>query len=293
MPTTPIPSPSPTESMLSETLNEVAQSTGLSGILKNFTGLTVQRLVFVAILIVSCLFIIKIIQHILNRILSRGKIEKSLHSYIRNSVNILLWFVFILITASSLGIDVTSLVAILSVVGLAVSLAIQGTLSNLAGGIQVLTAKPFKVGDYIETNSIGGTVREIGMAHTKLTTVDNKIIYVPNSEIAAAKIVNYSTEEQRRVDMVLSASYTDGTHTVIDAIQSVISAHPKALQDPPPFVRLSAYKDSYIEYSVRVWCETPDYWDLYFDLLEQTRDVFEQRGITMTYPHLNVHMLEK
>lgn len=279
-----------TSDSVADVLNEVANSTGLSALFKNFTGLSLSKLISVAILAVCCVLIIKLVQHFLNRILAQGKIEKSLHSFLRNSVNILLWFLFALILASAVGIDVTSLVAVLSVAGLAVSLAVQGSLSNLAGGIQVLTAKPFKVGDYIETNSVSGTVKEIGMAHTKLVTVDNKLIYIPNSEIAGAKIINYNPEERRRVDLVFSASYDDPTERVIAAIRSVIAAHPKALQDPVPFVRLSAYKDSCIDYTVRVWCETVDYWDLYFDLLEQVRTAFEQQGITMTYPHVNIHI---
>ena len=287
------PIPSPTTNMLSETFHEVAQSTGLNKFLSNFTGFTWERLIFVAILIGCGLIFIKIIQRLINRVLSRGRIEPSLHSFIRTTANVLLYFLFVLIVASSPNIDVTSLVAVLSVAGLAVSLAVQGSLSNLAGGIQVLAAKPFKVGDFIETNSVSGTVREIGMSHTKLQTVDNKVIYVPNSEIAAAKIINYSAEARRRVDLTVSASYDDKTEDVIRAIRGVIDAHPKALREPEPFVRLSAYGDSCIEYTVRVWCETADYWDLYFDLLEQLRGAFDRSGITMTYPHLNVHMVEK
>ena len=275
-----------TGSSVNDVLNEVAESTGLSQLFQNFTGLSLSKIISIAILAVCCILIIKVVQHCLNRILSRGRVEKSLHSFLRNSVNILLWFLFVLIMASAIGIDVTSLVAVLSVA----SLAVQGSLSNLAGGIQVLTAKPFKVGDYIETNSVSGTVREIGMAHTKLVTVDNKLIYIPNSEIAGAKIINYNPEERRRVDLVFSASYDDPTDRVISAIRGVILAHPKALQDPEPFVRLSAFKDSCIDYTVRVWCATGDYWDLYYDLLEQVRDAFERQGVTMTYPHMNVHI---
>ena len=281
-----------TTGSVSDVLNEVAESTGLSELFRNFTGLSLSKVISIVILAVCCLLIIKVIQRCLNRILAKDKIEKSLHSFLRNSVNILLWFLFVLIMASAVGIDVTSLVAVLSVAGLAVSLAVQGSLSNLAGGIQVLTAKPFKVGDYIETNSVSGTVKEIGMAHTKLVTVDNKLIYIPNSEIAGAKIINYNPEELRRVDLVFSASYDDPTERVIDSIRSVIEAHPKALRDPEPFVRLSAFKDSCIDYTVRVWCETGDYWNLYYDLLEQVRTAFDRDGITMTYPHMNVHLLK-
>lgn len=303
MSVTPIPSPSATAgpvdeildtagSSVTDVINEVVDSTGLAPILKDFTGLTPARLISLALLIVCCLAVIKVIQHFLNRILERGKIEKSLHTFLRTSVNILLWFLFALIVASALNIDVTSLVAVLSVVGLAISLAVQGSLSNLAGGIQVLLSKPFKVGDYIETNSVSGTVAEISMSHTKLVTVDNKIIFVPNSEISAAKIVNYNAQENRRVDLTFNTSYDDTTEAVIGAIRGVIDAHPMALSDPEPFVRLSAFRDSSVEYTVRVWCRTEDYWSLYFDLLEQVRAAFDRAGIDLTYPHFNLHVLE-
>lgn len=308
MPATPIPSPSPTAGMVDEILSdvagsagssitdafqEVADSTGLSALLKDMTGLTLPRLISIVVLVVCCVLIIKMIQHGVERILQRGKIEKSLHTFVRTSVNILLWFLFALIVASSLNIDVTSLVAVLSVAGLAVSLAIQGTLSNLAGGIQVLLSKPFKVGDYIETDSVSGTVQEISMSHTKLLTLDNKVIFVPNSEIAAAKITNYNAEERRRVDLTFSTSYDDPTERVVNAIRSVVDVHPLVLRDPEPFVRLSAFGDSAVEYTVRVWCRTEDYWTLHFDLLEQVRAAFDRAGVELTYPHLNVHMVEQ
>ncbi len=275
---------------VSDVFTEVAESTGLTGLLHNLTGMTLSRFLSLVALAAVCLVVMKLVQRFVRNLLKRGTIEKSLHAFIRATVKILLWFLFFLIMASALGIDVTSLVAVLSVAGLAVSLAVQGILSNLAGGLQVLTSKAFKVGDYIETNSVSGTVAEIGMAHTKLTTIDNKVIYIPNSEIASAKILNYNPQERRRVDLVFSASYDDPTARVVGAIRGVVDAHPKALQDPEPFVRLSAFKDSCVEYTVRVWCETEDYWDLYYDLLEQVRDAFDQQGITMTYPHMNVHI---
>ncbi len=278
------------ENPVSDVLNEVAESTGLGGILHHLTGMTLSHFLFLVVLAAVCLLVIQLVQRFVKRVLERGTVEKSLHAFIRATVKILLWFLFILIMASALGIDVTSLVAVLSVAGLAVSLAVQGILSNLAGGLQVLTSKAFKVGDYIETNSVSGTVAEIGMAHTKLTTIDNKVIYIPNSEIASAKILNYNPQARRRVDLVFSASYDDPTAKVVGAIRGVVEAHPKALQDPVPFVRLSAFQDSCVQYTVRVWCETEDYWDLYYDLLEQVRDAFDAQGITMTYPHMNIHI---
>ena len=251
------------------------------------------RVLYVVLLLAVCLIVMKLLMSVLNRALDRLNIEKGLHTFIKSVVKILLWFVTIIIVLGYVGIEVTSLIALLSVIGLAISLAIQGTLSNLAGGIQVLVSKPFKAGDYIETDSVSGTVSEIGLVYTKIKTYDNKMIMIPNGQISSAKITNYTAEERRRVDLKFNTSYDAPVELVKDTIQSVIRSHPKALRDPAPFARVSAYQDSSIEYAVRVWCATEDYWTLYSDLLEQVKAAFDQNGIEMTYNHLNVHMIRE
>ena len=279
-----------TGSSVSDALNEVVQTTGLGDLLKSLTGMTLSRFLSIIILAVICVVVVKCFLRLVNRILEKGRIEKSLHSFIRTASRILSWGLAALIIASALGVDVTSLIAVLSVAGLAISLAVQDSLSNLASGIQLLASQPFKVGDYIEASGVSGTVAEINMVHTKLKTIDNKLSYVPDSEMADAKIVNYNAQERRRVDLVFGTSYNDGTRHVIDTIRGVVEAHPKALKDPEPFVRLTSFGDSCVNYTLRVWCETADYWDLYYDLLEQVRDAFDREGIDITYPHLNVHL---
>lgn len=255
------------------------------------SGIDLYKVLSTVILAVICIVAVKVLLHLLDRFLKKGKVEKTLHAFIRTGVRILLIFLAVLIIASQLGFNVTSLVALLSVAGLAISLAVQSSLANLAGGIQILASKPFKVGDYIDAAGINGTVLEINMIHTKLRTPDSKVIFVPNSDLAAAKLTNFSAEENRRVDIVCSASYDDAPEKVLAVLRELVSAHPKALADPEPFVRLSGYKDSCIEYTVRVWAKNEDYWDLYFDLLEQIKPRFDAAGIEMTYPHLNVHMI--
>ncbi len=190
------------------------------------------------------------------RAINKFKVERSLHTFLKSTLRVLLWFVTVLIVASALKIDTTSLIAVLSVAGLAVSLAVQGTLSNLAGGIMLLVSKPFKVDDYIEANGVGGRVSEIGLIYTRITGYDNKTVFVPNSEISGSKITNFTTEDKRRVDLTFSTSYDAPPERVKQTIQAVIAAHPLALFSPEPFVRLSEYKESCIEYMVRVWCAT-------------------------------------
>lgn len=264
-----------------------------SEVFPNLGTLTVYKLLYAAIIFVVCAVIIRILMKVLDRATSKLKVERSLQTFLKSILHALLWFITILIVASSLGIDATSLIAVLSVVGLAVSLAIQGTLSNLAGGIMLLVSKPFKSGDYIEAGGVSGLVVDIGLVYTKMNTFDNKQVFVPNSEISGSKITNFTAEGNRRVDLTFSTSYEAKPDQVKKAIQDVIGAHPLALFTPEPFVRVNAYRDSCVDYVVRVWCSTVDYWTLYYDLLEQVKAAFDQNGIEMTYNHLNVHMIQK
>lgn len=259
----------------------------------NLAGLTLAKVLSAVLLLVICLIAVKLILKIFDKLIKRVEMERSLYIFIRTFIKIILLFVVVLIVAGFLGIPVTSLIAVLSVFGLAISLAVQNSLSNVAGGIQILTSKPFKAGDYVEAGGIAGTVTEVGIFYTKIDSSDNKLIQVPNSQIAAEKIINYTAEAQRRVDLKFTASYDAPVETVKTAIQGVIGAHPLILFTPKPFVRVSNYGDSAIEYTVRVWCATEDYWTVYFDLMEQVKEAFDQANVEMTYPHVNVHMMKE
>lgn len=256
-----------------------------------FSDLNLQKIITIILLFAGCMVAMKIILKVTDRAFRKLEVEKSLHTFLHAALRVILWLITVCIVLDYVGVPMTSLVAVLGVIGLAVSLAIQGTLSNLAGGIQVLVSKPFKAGDFVEAGGVSGTVKEVGLAYTKLNTIDNKVISVPNGQISSEKIINYTTAEQRRVDLKFDASYDAPVEQVLAAIKGVISAHPKALFTPEPFVRVSAYKDSSIEYSIRVWCATADYWDLYYDLLEQVKKAFDERGIEIPYNHLNVHLI--
>lgn len=258
-----------------------------------FQDLNLEKILTIVILFFGCLLAMKLILRLTDRAFRRLEVEKSLHTFVHAALRVVLWLITLCIVLDYIGVPMTSLVALLSVIGLAVSLAIQGTLSNLAGGIQVLVSKPFKAGDYVEAGGVGGTVLEVGLAYTKLTTVDNKVISVPNGQISGEKIINYTSQTTRRVDLTFDTSYDDEPKLVLATLRRVVEAHPKALLDPAPFVRLSAYKDSSIEYTVRVWSATADYWDLHFDLLEQVKAAFDEQGIEMTYNHLNVHVIDR
>ena len=179
----------------------------------------------------------------------------------------------------------------LSVAGVALSLALQGLLSNLFSGITLLTTHPFKVGDYVEISGQSGTVKSIGLFYTGLATVDNRMIYAPNGSVTSGQIINYSAEDTRRVIISVTASYDSATEDVRAACLDAIAMIDKALSAPPPFVAIASYGSSSIEYTVRAWCRTEDYWDVYFALNENLRSCFDKHKVEMCYDHLNIHLI--
>ena len=271
--------------MVQEVLNFAAHALGLQ-------ELTVSALLRVALMALVGLVIILLLMRIVDRLLDRAKSVVDIRIYIRSAIHVFLWFLLALVVAGSLGAEVSSVIAMLSVAGLAVSLALQNTLSNLAGGLMILVTKPFAVGDYIDADGTAGTVSEIGLAYTKLTTPDSKRISVPNSQMSAAKIVNYTNEAGRRVDLIFSASYDAPTQTVKEAIREAVDAIPAVRQEPAPAIWINAYGASAIDYVVRAWTSTEDYWDVYYALMEGVRESFARHGVEMTYNHLNVHLME-
>ncbi len=251
--------------------------------------ITLGRLITTAVILAVCLLTIKLLLKILDKGAQKSKLEPSLRSFLRNILKALLIFLAILIAAGSLGFDVTSLIALFSVAGLAVSLAIQGSLSNLAGGITILVAKPFKTGDFIEAGGVSGNIKQIGMFYTQITTIDNKVIFAPNSELTAGKITNYTCCEKRRIDIEVSASYDSPVEDTIRSLKESASI-PAVIHDPEIFAAVLSYDDSSIKYVLRAWVSTADYWDAYFAIMENIKTRFDENGVEMTYPHMNVHI---
>ena len=242
----------------------------------------------VLILIIG-IFAIRIIRRLLKTSLEKIRLEKAAHSLIISLANAAMFVLLGLTVASSLGIDVTSIVALASVLTLAFSLALQNMVSNVIGGFTILYTHPFHSGDYVEIAGQGGTVKEINMSYTMLATADNKLISIPNSAVVAAQIVNYSAADTRRVEIAVSASYDAPTQKVMDALVLAGSVE-EVLPDPAPMAVVTAYGDSAIQYSLRLWVKTEDYWDVYFRVNQRVKDVFDVQNIEMTYPHLNVHI---
>ncbi len=273
-----------------EALEEIIQTMGNTVGVKD---LTLGGLLRVVILVLVGWLVIRVLMRMVDRLLDRGKSVASIKMYIHTAVKIFLWFLLALMLAGTLGVETTSIIAMLSVAGLAVSMALQNTLANLAGGLVLLVTKPFGVGDYVEADGVSGTISNLALAYTTFITPDNKEIFVPNSQLSAAKIINYNVLGKRRMDLKLTASYDAPTALVRTAIQEAVAAIPGILDDPAPAVFLSEYQSSSIEYLVRLWTLSRDYWDVYYALLEGVRESFARHGVEMTYEHLNIHIVEK
>ena len=242
----------------------------------------------VVILVIGVL-IIRVIMRLIEASLNKSRLEKAAHSLILSLAKAAMYILLFLIAASTLGIDVSSIVALASVLTLALSLSLQNMVSNIIGGFTILYTHPFHSGDYVEIAGQAGTVREINMTYTVLATPDNRVVSIPNSAVVAAQIVNYSSADSRRVEITVSASYDAPTQKVLDALVQAGTVD-NVLLEPAPAAVITDYGDSAIGYSLRLWVKPEDYWDVHFLVMQRIKDIFDQQGIEMTYPHLNVHL---
>ena len=218
------------------------------------------------------------------------RIDMGVRSFLSSFSGITLYAILFISLAMILGIPTTSFITALASCGVAIGLALQGALGNLAGGIMILVFKPFKVGDYITTSATAGTVSNITIMYTVLTTPDNKIITIPNGTLTNSVIENYSSSNERRVDFAFTTSYDCDVDKVKAILIDVLNRHEKVLKDPAPFARLSKHGDSSLEYTARVWCKASDYWDVNFDLIEDVKREFDANGISIPYPQMDVHI---
>ena len=245
--------------------------------------------VVTALLILLCgIVVIRIAMVILGKILKVGKQEKAAHSLIKSLVRAVLYLLLAMTVLGSLGVDVTGVIALASVLTLSISLALQNALANVFGGIALLYTAPFHSGDYVDIGADSGTVVEIGMTYTKLQTPDNKMISIPNSTVVSGDIVNYSITGTRRVDIPVTAVYQEQPQKVLDTLLQA-AAHDKVLLDPAPAAVLDSFGDNTVRYVLRVWTRTADYWDVRNDLMVNIKNVFDAQGIAMVYPHIHIY----
>jgi small conductance mechanosensitive channel len=224
------------------------------------------------------------------KILEKKSFDPMLESFGLSILKFLLMFVLVVAILQTFGVQTTSLIAVLGAASLAVGLALQGNLSNFASGFMLVVLKPFKVGDYVDAGGHSGVITEIGIFHSTLKTVDNKKILVPNSSITSGSIVNYNAYSERRVDLKIGVSYDADINHVKRSINEVIEANEMILADKPVFVRMGEMGDSSINFTVRVWTYTDNYWDVYFDLMENIKIKLDLEGISIPYPHITVEM---
>ena len=241
------------------------------------------RIIGAVIIFVVGRFLISFIKKLVSKLLMKRHIDAGIQSFVKSLVNILLTILLIIAVIGKLGVETTSFAALLASAGVAVGMALSGNLQNFAGGLIVLLFRPFKVGDWIESQGVSGTVREIQIFHTILTTADNKVIYIPNGALSSGTVTNYSREDTRRVDWVIGVEYGEN----YDKVESTVRR--RILNTPAPFVALHALDASSVNIVIRVWVKSSDYWGVYFDMNKTIYTVFNEEGIGFPFPQLTVH----
>lgn len=236
--------------------------------------------------------IINKLNNLLEAGLRRLSVEPSLITFFSSFGLWMFRILLLLSVAAMIGVQTTSFLAVLGSAGLAIGLALQGSLANLAGGVLILLLKPFRVGDFIETGSTSGTVKNILLFHTEMTTIDNRLIVMPNGALANANIINFSAEPTRRLDFDIGISYTDSITLAREVMLSVIEKDERVLLDPAPEVLVSSLGDSSVNMRLRLWVETPNYWPLFFHLNEAVKMAFDERGVTIPFPQRDVHLFQ-
>lgn len=247
-----------------------------------------------ALVVVAVCFVVKnIVSGLFSKVMAKSKLDGSLQSFFKNAINVGLWALIILIAAETLGIPTASLVAALSVAGLALSLAVQGILGNLFSGIIMLGTRPFHDGDLVDIGSASGVVKSLGLFYTVIVTGDNRTINIPNSTVASAQITNYSANPRRRIDLTVTASYDAGTENVKAALMDACANTAGVLTDPAPAAFIADFGASSVVYTLQAWVESSDFLSVKAALTGSIRDSFAKHGVEMTFDHLNVHVIEK
>lgn len=250
---------------------------------------SLEKLLPMAVLAALGILSIRIAMKLVKKLLEKSKLEKAAHTLILTASRVVLYILLALAVASGLGIDVTGVVALASVLTLAVSLSVQNLLTNVFGGFTLLYTKPFVSEDFVEIAGQSGTVKEIGLSYTKLATADNKIVSIPNSAVVAAEIVNYTVTGTRRLDINLEVSYSVDTDTVLEILQKAVQKE-GVFQDPAPVVAIKEYNAQSVTYGAMVWCATSDYWDLKFAINRELSELCRQAGVSFYAPSMKIQV---
>ncbi|MEA4966378.1 MAG: mechanosensitive ion channel family protein [Oscillospiraceae bacterium] len=263
----------------------------ISSFSKFLHSMTWDKVVPVVIILAVSLVLIKLFTMAFNKAIAHSKLDETLRPLCRTAFKTLLISIAILISAGTLGLDVSALVAILSVASLAISLALQDFLANMVGGLVILTAHPFRIGDYVDISGTAGTVRRIGLTYTDLRTPGNQDVHVPNRQVSDSTVINFTAAGTRRFEITVSVSYDAETEAVKAALLRTCERE-GILADPAPEAHLSGYGDSAVQYVLRGWTTAERYWEVYYAVLESIKPTLREAGMSMTYPQLNVHLLD-
>ena len=279
----------------SHTLSEVGRF--FEGLWKSILG-AVPTLIFAIVVLILGLIVTRVSVKLVSKGLDKVKASKknslddTVVKFVKQVVKIALYILLATIVLSILGIPSSSIVAVIGTAGVAIGLALQGSLSNVAGGFVLMVTKPFKIGDYIAVSGVEGTVEQISILHTQRVTGSNQAVFIPNGTAVGATIINNSAKDKRRVDLTFSISYEDDFAKAQAVIMQVLKSQPKVLADPAPLVRMSEHAASAIIIAVRPWCKTADYWDVYFDTTEKVRAAFIENNISIPFDQLDVHVVK-
>ena len=249
----------------------------------------IMNIIFALIIFIVGKYVAKMATNIIKKMLAKSNVNETLQVFLGNVIYGLLLIVVVLAALNKLGVETTSFVAILGAVGLAVGLAFQSTLSNISAGVMIIIFRPFSIGDFIEAGGVAGVVEELNLFNTVFKTADNKVIIVANSNIIGGNITNYSLKETRRVDFVFGIGYDDDLKLAKETLQDIMNNDSRILKDPAPFVAVGELADSSVNFTVRVWVKSADYWAVHFDTIEEVKLTFDKKGISIPYPQMDVH----
>lgn len=248
-----------------------------------------ERILIAAVVFVVGRFLISMLKRFVVHLMDKRKVDVSIKTFVKSLVNILLTVLLVISVVGALGVETTSFAALLASAGVAVGMALSGNLQNFAGGLIVLLFKPYKVGDWIESQGVSGSVKEIQIFHTILTTVDNKVIYIPNGAMSSGVVTNYNAQTTRRVEWIVGIDYGEDYDKVRQIVADILAADKRILHEPAPFIGLHALDASSVNVVARVWVNSADYWDVYFDINKAIYATFNEKGINFPFPQLTVH----
>jgi len=250
------------------------------------------KIIIAIVIFIVGRWIAKALKNVIHKMMAKRNVETTISSFICNMSYVVLMTIVIIAALNQFGIQTASLIAIVGAAGLAIGLALQGSLANFAAGFLMLIFRPFKTGDYIEGAGTQGAVEEIHVFTTQLKTPDNKTVIIPNAKLMGDNIINYSANDKRRVDLLIGVSYSDNLQKVRQVLEDVLSKDNRVLKDPSPTIAVLELGDSSVNFAVRPWVKTDDYWNVYFDLTEDIKKRFDTEGISIPFPQRDVHLFE-